>query len=61
MLRQFVIADDHALFRTGLRLLLIDGCGPGEVREAANVQELRALLEANAEVDLVVVDLSCRA
>jgi DNA-binding NarL/FixJ family response regulator len=57
MLRQFVIADDHALFRTGLRLLLIDGCGPGEVREAANVQELRALLAADSQVDLVVVDL----
>ncbi len=57
MLRKFVIADDHALFRTGLRLLLVDGCGPGEVREAANVQELRALLGADAQVDLVVVDL----
>jgi DNA-binding NarL/FixJ family response regulator len=57
MPRQFVIADDHALFRTGLRLLLIDGCGPGEVREAANVQELRALLAADSQVDLVVVDL----
>ena len=58
MSRQFVIADDHALFRAGLRLLLVDGCGPGKVREGANVAELRALLEADAEVDLVVVDLS---
>ena len=57
MPRQFVIADDHALFRTGLRLLLLDGCGPGEVREAANVQELRAQLNADPNVDLVVVDL----
>jgi DNA-binding NarL/FixJ family response regulator len=57
MPRQFVIADDHALFRTGLRLLLIDGCGPGQVREAANVQELRTLLAADSQVDLVVVDL----
>jgi len=57
MPRQFVIADDHALFRTGLRLLLNDGCGPGEVREAANVAELRALLTENSDVDLVVVDL----
>lgn len=58
MSRQFVIADDHALFRAGLRLLLVDGCGPGEVREGASVAELHALLEANPQVDLVVVDLS---
>ena len=57
MSRQFVIADDHALFRIGLRLLLIDGCGPAAVREAANVQELRALLAADPIADLVVVDL----
>ncbi len=58
MPRQFVIADDHALFRAGLRLLLVDGCGPGEVREGASVAELRELLDANSQVDLVVVDLS---
>jgi len=57
MLRQFVIADDHALFRTGLRLLLLDGCGPAEVREAGDVAQLRAQLNAAADVDLVVVDL----
>jgi DNA-binding NarL/FixJ family response regulator len=58
MSRKFVIADDHALFRAGLRLLLVDGCGPGEVLEGANVAELRALLDADSQVDLVVVDLS---
>ncbi len=58
MPRQFVIADDHALFRAGLRLLLADGCGPAEVREAASLPELRALLDLDAEVDLAVVDLS---
>jgi DNA-binding NarL/FixJ family response regulator len=57
MSRQFVIADDHALFRTGLRLLLSDGCGPGDVREGASLAELRALLDSDANVDLVVVDL----
>ena len=57
MSRQFVIADDHALFRTGLRLLLGDGCGPAVVREASTVPELRALLDASAAVDLVVLDL----
>ena len=57
MSRKFVIADDHALFRTGLRLLLIDGCGPAQVREGSNVAELRSLLESEAQVDLVVVDL----
>ena len=57
MARKFVIADDHALFRTGLRLLLLEGCGPGEVLEASNVQELRALLAIEPAPDLVVVDL----
>ncbi len=58
MPRKFVIADDHALFRTGLRLLLDDRCGPAEVREAASLPELRALLDADAEVDLALVDLT---
>ena len=58
MPRRFVIADDHALFRAGLRLLLSDACGPAEVREAASLPELRALLDADAEVDLAVVDLA---
>ena len=57
MSRQFVIADDHALFRTGLKLLLGDGCGPAAIREAASVAELRDLLDADSAVDLVVVDL----
>lgn len=58
MPRQFVIADDHALFRAGLRLLLTDRCGPAEVREAAGLPELRALLDEVSQVDLAVVDLS---
>ncbi len=58
MPRQFVIADDHALFRTGLRLLLSDSCGPAEVREAASLPELRALLDEDGAVDLAVVDLA---
>ena len=47
MSRQFVIADDHALFRAGLRLLLTDACGPAEVREAGSLPELKSLLEAD--------------
>jgi DNA-binding NarL/FixJ family response regulator len=58
MSRQFVIADDHALFRAGLRLLLTDACGPAEVRQAGSFPDLKALLEANSEVDLAVVDLA---
>jgi DNA-binding NarL/FixJ family response regulator len=58
MSRQFVIADDHALFRAGLRLLLNDACGPAEVREAGGLPELKSLLEADHEVDLAVVDLA---
>jgi DNA-binding NarL/FixJ family response regulator len=58
MLRQFVIADDHAMFRVGLRLLLNDRCGPAEVREAANLPDMRALLDQGRNVDLAVVDLA---
>jgi len=58
MSRQFVIADDHALFRAGLRLLLTDACGPAEVREAGSLPELKALLEADSAVDLAVLDLA---
>lgn len=58
MPRQFVIADDHALFRAGLRLLLSDTCGPAEVRQAGSLPELKLLLEADHEVDLAVVDLA---
>ena len=58
MSRQFVIADDHALFRAGLRLLLTDACGPAEIREGGSLPELKTLLEANSEVDLAVVDLA---
>jgi len=58
MLRQFVIADDHALFRAGLRLLLNDGCGPAEVREAANLPDMRALLDRDPNADLAIVDLA---
>ncbi len=57
MARKFVIADDHALFRTGLRLLLLDGCGPACVLEAANVHELRHLLASEPNPDLVMMDL----
>ena len=57
MSRQFVIADDHALFRTGLKLLLSDACGPASVREAGTLGELKALLQAQPDADLVVVDL----
>ena len=38
-------------------MLLVDGCGPGEVREASDVPELRALLAQAPDVDLVVLDL----
>ncbi len=58
MSQQFVIADDHALFRAGLRLLLTDACGPAEVREAGSLPELKALLQADSAVDLAIVDLA---
>lgn len=52
-----LIADDHAIFRQGLRLVL-DGLDPGaEVIEAGDFAEARALAAALPAPDLMLVDL----
>ncbi len=52
-----LIADDHAIFRQGLRLVL-DGLDPSpEVAEAGDFAEARVLAEALPAPDLMLVDL----
>jgi DNA-binding NarL/FixJ family response regulator len=54
MHRRFIVVDDHPLFRTALGQVLSD---TADIAEAADVEELLALLEAGPEVDLVLLDL----
>lgn len=52
-----VIADDHPLFRDALRQS-IAGIVPAKISEAGTFEELTARLEQEADVDLVLLDLS---
>lgn len=52
-----LIADDHELFRDGLKLLLLDLLDVGAVIEAATLDEAIERLEEAEHVDLILVDL----
>jgi DNA-binding NarL/FixJ family response regulator len=52
-----LIADDHELFRSGLRQLLIDDLGASDVREAETFDQAVELLTADGAGDLILVDL----
>ena len=53
-----MIADDHALIRSGLREML-DLCAPGlDIVEAASLPEAASLLAADPSIGLVLLDLN---
>jgi DNA-binding NarL/FixJ family response regulator len=52
-----VIADDHPLFRGALRQA-IASVVPAKISEAGTFEELTARLEQEADVDLILLDLS---
>lgn len=52
-----LVADDHELFRSGLRQLLQDNLPGVEVTEAKTLDEAIELLTTNGAGDLVLVDL----
>jgi DNA-binding NarL/FixJ family response regulator len=52
-----LVADDHELFRSGLRQLLLDNLEDVEVTEAKTLDEAIELLTTNGAGDLVLVDL----
>lgn len=52
-----LIADDHALFRSGLKQLLSDELGASTIREAATFDAAVEILTEEAH-DLVLVDLN---
>ncbi|MBI5165833.1 MAG: response regulator transcription factor [Magnetospirillum sp.] len=53
-----VIADDHALFRGGLRFQLAEVAAGADIVEASSFDELMRLVEAGPPAELVIVDLS---
>jgi DNA-binding NarL/FixJ family response regulator len=55
---RIVIADDHPLFRGALREAVSGVLAEAAVAEAGTFEELTGLLERDAEVDLVLLDLS---
>ena len=55
---RLVIADDHPLFRGALRLAVAGVMPSAAIDEAGTFDELTALLERSAEIDLVLLDLS---
>src|SRR5262245_55742121 len=52
-----LVADDHELFRDGLKLLLLDALDASEVIEAETLDEAIERLEDGRKVDLILVDL----
>lgn len=52
-----LIADDHELFREGLRSLVEDGLDAEDVRQAASLDEALDLLADGNAPDLLILDL----
>lgn len=52
-----LIADDHELFRSGLKQLLIDSLGASDVREAETLDQAIEILTNEGAGDLILVDL----
>jgi DNA-binding NarL/FixJ family response regulator len=55
---RLVIADDHPLFRNALRQAVASVVSSATVDEAGSFEDLTALLEKDAEVDLILLDLT---
>src|SRR4030088_3249795 len=55
---RLVIADDHPLFRGALRQAVASVIPSAKIDEAGSFEDLTALLERDAEVDLILLDLT---
>jgi DNA-binding NarL/FixJ family response regulator len=53
-----VIADDHPLFRDALRQAVASVIPSAKIDEAGSFEDLTGLLERDAEVDLILLDLT---
>lgn len=56
-LKRIVIADDHALFRKGLKLLLSDSYPKTDLRDVDSLDAALDALSSAAPVDLAILDL----
>ncbi len=56
-LNRLLIADDHPLFRGALREAVSGSFSRAEIGEAGTFEEVTGLLERDAEVDLILLDL----
>ncbi|KQZ26610.1 MAG: DNA-binding response regulator [Mesorhizobium sp. 61-13] len=54
----FVIADDHPLFRGALKEAIAGIGGASSIHEAGDFESAKALVVANEDIDLVLLDLS---
>ena len=52
-----IVADDHPLFRTAIKEALEAEQGGTNFLEASSFESLQALVDANPDVDLVLLDL----
>ena len=52
-----LIADDHPLFRAALRQAAMEAVTDADIREAGSLDAVLAALEADAGIDLVLLDL----
>jgi DNA-binding NarL/FixJ family response regulator len=57
-MHRIVIADDHGLYRRGLRLALTAGIPDAEIFDAACFDAVVSLLEEQASIDLAILDLN---
>jgi DNA-binding NarL/FixJ family response regulator len=55
---RLVIADDHPLFRGALREAVSGLLEKADIAEAGSFEEVTKLLERDAEIDLILLDLS---
>ena len=55
---KIIIVDDHPLFRGALRQALSQALEQVAINEAGSLDELTAALQADANVDLILLDLS---
>ena len=58
MTRRIIIVDDHPLFRAALRQTLSGGSDGVTVEDAGDLNALTAVLEADRDCDLVLLDLN---
>ena len=57
LIMQFIIADDHPLFRTAMTHTLQQSFDGAQVLEVGSLQELLKLLKTGVDADLLLLDL----